>query len=162
MKNTDIAYIAGLIDGEGYLGIKKTPRLYNGRVNPQYQERIQIRMVDEQAIEFITNTFGGTYHKESPHAAKGRPLYCFATTDKQSVKIITTILPYLRVKNRVAETVLRLRSLKDNPDKVAVLTTVKSRWGHDMEVKRWRYSPKHIAECERLWQLCKDINKGIA
>ena len=45
-----LAYIAGLMDGEAYIGIKKSKpyKSLTGRVNPSYHERIQIRMVDEE------------------------------------------------------------------------------------------------------------------
>lgn len=160
MKETDLAYIAGLIDGEGYIGIKKTTTRRNGRVNPQYQERIQIRMVDEPAIKFIADVFGTPYYKEPPNAVRGRPLYCMSTTDRASVRILTAVRPYLKVKARVTDVVFQLRALRNNPHKIAVPRQIKSRWGYEITVKRWQYSPQHIAECERLYQLCKHINSG--
>jgi LAGLIDADG endonuclease. len=72
MKETDIAYIAGLIDGEGYIGIKKD-RGYQcqERKTPGYHARIAIHMVDEQAIKFIAETLGGWYYKENHPRHRG-------------------------------------------------------------------------------------------
>lgn len=159
MIETDIAYIAGLIDGEAYIGIKKEKTLRNGRVNPAYKERIQIRMVDEPAIKFLTETLGGNYHKEKSNAKNGRPLYCYAASDKLAVNILNTILPYLKVKKTVAELVLKLRNLKTNPDVEFVTITMRNRWGKDTQFRRSRHSEKHIEACEELWLKCKKFNK---
>lgn len=48
----ELAYLAGIVDGEGYIGIKRTtPK--NGALRQSYQARIQVRMVDEPAIAFL-------------------------------------------------------------------------------------------------------------
>lgn len=161
MKQTDIAYIAGLIDGEGYIGIRRFKGKTNGRVTPGYQERIQVRMVDEQAINFLADTLGGTYYAEKPHAHKGRPLYCYSASDKIAVRIIRTVLPYLRVKRAVAEKVLAFREFRANPQKIAVQTMMRNRWGKEMPFTRYRHSPEFIAACEFRWQECSNLNHGI-
>jgi len=153
------AYLAGLLDGEAYIGIKKVSTHYNGRVNPAYHERIQVRMVDEPAIKFLTDTLGGNYYKESPSAAQGRPLYCYQASDKMAADVLASLLPYLRVKKAAAEKVLQLRELKDNPDKVAVMVNCKNRWGQMQEVPRKRHSEEHIARCESLYTDCKELNR---
>ena len=52
VTKTDAAYLAGLIDGEGYIGIKKTT-IKKGNASRGYHARIQVRMVDEPAIAFL-------------------------------------------------------------------------------------------------------------
>lgn len=158
MKQTDLSYIAGLLDGEAYIGIKKTTDRQNGRINDGYHERIQVRMVDEPAIKFLKDSFGGNYYKEKPHAAKGRPLYCYQASDLKAYNILKTVLPYLRVKSRVAQTVLCLRELKDNPEYESETQEITSRWKKLVSVRRRHYSPAFIAKMESLWQECKDIN----
>jgi hypothetical protein len=161
MKQTDIAYLAGLIDGEGYIGIKRITSKANGRVNPGYQERIQVRMIDEQAIKFLAETIGGTYYSEKPHAHKGRPLYCFSASDKVAVRIIRTVLPYLRVKRAVAERVLAFREFRSTAEKVPVIIVMRNRWGVDQEFTRYRHSPAYVSACEARWQECSNMNHGI-
>lgn len=161
MKDTDIAYIAGLIDGEGYIGIKRITGKSSGRVNPGYQERIQVRMVDEPAIKFLAETFGGNYYAEKPHAHKGRPLYCFSASDRIAVNILKIVLPFLRVKFHVATQVLAFREFRSTASKVPVKIVMRNRWGVEQEFTRYRYSPEYIAECERRWKECSNINHGI-
>jgi hypothetical protein len=159
-RETDLAYIAGLLDGEAYIGIKRVTTLRNGRVNPAYHPRIQVRMVDEPAIAFLAETLGGTYYKERAAHDNRRTLYCYAASDKLAIGVLESVLPYLRVKREVALAVLSLHDLRKQGDKVAVLTTMKNRWGVEQPFTRWRYSESHIAACESLWQRCSDINHG--
>lgn len=158
MKETDKAYIAGLLDGEAYIGIKKITKPYNGGVNPSYQERIQVRMVDEQSIKFLSEMFGGNYYKEKPNAKNGRPLYCFQASYTKAVKIITEVLPYLKVKREVALKVLELRGLRNNPEKESYIIVMTNRWGFKSEFNRLRLSVAHIERCENLYLACKSLN----
>lgn len=146
MKKTDIAYIAGLVDGEAYIGIKKGPAR-SDCVNMQYHERIQIRMVDEEAISFIANLMGGNYYKEKPSCSGGRPLYCHQANDKSAAKILNILLPYLRVKKRVANKVLELRMMKKKPDRCRGAN------GY------YRHSEKETAGRHQLYLDCKRLNK---
>lgn len=113
MEKIDLAYLAGLIDGEGYIGIKLTRR--KDARSPIYHERIQVRMVHEQAIAFLARRLGGNYYLERPHSAQGRSLYCWQASDALAAKILASLLPFLRVKRTSALTVLRLRKSKADP-----------------------------------------------
>lgn len=119
VKNTTIAYLAGLVDGEGYVGIKKSlSGVRSGRqVNPSYHERIQIRMVDEDAIKLFKEIFGGNYYKETNHSKYSkRPLYCYQASDLIAYKTLKTLYPYLIIKKRQAELCFRLRASKESKE----------------------------------------------
>lgn len=105
-----IIYLAGLMDGESYIGIKRSQSKH--QVSTLYQERIQVRMTEPQGLDLIKEVFGGSYYKEKPHSAKGRPLYCYQASDRQAAKILVAILPYLRIKKRIAEAVLEFHRLR--------------------------------------------------
>ena len=158
MKKTEIAYIAGIVDGEGYIGIKRATNKANGCINPTFHEKIQIRMVDEQAIAFIANCLGGNYYRESASAAHGRPLYCFSASDLIAVRILRVVRPYLRVKLAVAEVVLEHAKARRKRSWISVQMRVKGRWGM-MDTTRRRLSPKYIADCEQRWLRCKKLNR---
>jgi hypothetical protein len=166
LKNSDttLAYIAGLVDGEAYIGIKKT-KAYRcqGRVTPGYHERIQIRMVDEAAIKFISESFGGWYYKEKPNAVKGRPLYCFQASDLSAESILRAILPYLRIKRESAETVLRLRTLKrttsQHRTKITGQRSFPNKYGTIRMVATKCLSDEFVAQCDILYLRCKTLNR---
>jgi len=163
MKKIDLAYIAGLMDGEAYIGIKKSHPYKNltGRVNPGYHERIQIRMVDEAAILFIAKTMGGWHFREKAHCNNGRPLYCYEASDQKATNILKQLLPYLRVKKESAKTTLKLRGLKNKQGhgEEIVIQTNQTRWGKPAKFRRYRFSERQIKEREQLWLQCKQLNK---
>ena len=163
MTEVDLAYIAGLMDGEAYVGIKKT-RAYKcqGRVSPGYHARIQIRMVDEAAIRFIATILGGWYYKEKPSVAQGRPLYCYQTSDAKAEEILRLVLPYLRVKRATAETVLRLRELqghgKEFRTKVTGYRSMPGYRGGPRIMPNLAFSDEYVTMCEQLYVQCKTLN----
>lgn len=164
MKKLDLAYIAGLIDGEGYIGIKKSPPYKcQGKVSPSYHARIQIRMVNEAAIKFISETLGGWYYKEKPSVTNGRPLFCYQASDKSAEVILKTIRPHLRVKDKSADTVLALRALQANSrkhqTKITGYRTLKHWAGKPVKVKNVAHSDEYLAKCESFYLLCKTINR---
>jgi hypothetical protein len=164
MKRTDIAYIAGLVDGEGCIRIKKT-KAYKcqGKVTPSYHAVIQIRMVDEQAIKFIAETLGGWYYREKPSCNNGRPLYCYQASDKKVENILRVLLPYLRVKELAARKVLELRELQNTPrkekrTKIVGYKNFPNSYGTQRMVKVTALSDEYIAKCDTLYEQCKSIN----
>jgi hypothetical protein len=161
---TDIAYCAGLVDGEACIRIHKSPAYKcQGRVNPAYSVRIQLRMIDENAIKFLSETFGGWYYREKAHVNNGRPLFCFQAADLAAEKIIRQLLPYLRVKRPAAETALTLRELQAEGRKHRTKPTGERElmhWsGKPVKIRNMAFSDEYIARCEALYQKSKDLNR---
>ncbi len=144
---TTIAYLAGLIDGEGYIGVKRTMR--KDATSPIYHERIQVRMVHEGAIALLAVTLGGNYYAEKPHANNGRPLFCYQASDAKACAVIERVLPYLIVKRASAENVLRLRVSKNDP-------RARLRGGR---TQRRLMDPAVLAEREEIYLHAKSLNR---
>jgi hypothetical protein len=145
-----LAYLAGIVDGEGYVGLKRSQAYgCQGRRTPGFHERLQVRMVDEPAIKMLADTLGGWYYKEKPNAAKGRPLYCYQASDLAACVVLRKLLPFLSVKARQAKAVLAFRD-----DRAG--------WRKRMEksgdTKRAMYPPAVIAEMEERWMAVKEMN----
>lgn len=143
--NERLAYLAGLVDGEAYIGIKKSKR--KDAVSAIYHERIQLRMVHEASIALLTKTLGGHYYCEKPHCNNGRPLYCWQASDALAAGILRQLLPYLRVKKRSAVTVLRLRASKEDPRARRRGSPAKRTMNRSV-----------LAYRDRLYLLCKSLN----
>ena len=162
-KKTDLAYIAGILDGEGYIGIKRDSSVKKGCANRSYHARIQVRMVDEPAIAFLAETLGGWYYAEKAHLVNGRPLFCYQASDAAAVAILRIVLPYLRVKRGAAEIVLELRAMQDggwkHRTKVVGHRSFPNGYGTVRQVPNLAYSDEYIAECERLWLAAKAFNR---
>jgi hypothetical protein len=132
MKTT-LAYLAGIVDGEGYIGIKKSQR--KDCVSPSFQERIQVRMTKPEAIRLLACTLGGTYYRErKPQVAGRRRLYLWTASDRTARSIMNAL------------TVIMLR---DSKYCAAAMTS--------------RTIPRHvIAHRERLYRECKRLNGRAA
>lgn len=164
----DLAYIAGLVDGEAYIGVKRTAAYRcQGKVTTGFHARIQIRMVDEAAIKFIAETLGGWYYPEKPNAHKGRMLYCYQASDKSAETILRLLLPYLRVKRAVAKVVLSLRDLqaegRKHRTKVVGMRNFPNKYRTVRMVPVTCLSDEYIALCDSMWDRCSALNRvGVA
>jgi hypothetical protein len=147
VQETTLAYLAGLIDGEGYIGVKRTTR--HDAASPIYHERIQIRMVHEGAIALLASTLGGSYYREKPHSNNGRPLYCWQASDALACRILESVMPYLVVKREAAENVLRLRASKNDP-------RARARGG--MRQRRLM-DPAVLTDREAIYLRAKELNR---
>jgi len=164
MKQTDIAYIAGLMDGEGCIRIKKEKAYAcQDRKTPGYHASVQIKMVEEGAIRFVRDMLGGWYYRQKSSVKNGRPLYCWQSSDRQAETILKTILPYLRVKHDQADLVLKLRTLQSNSKKHRTKVTgyrdFPDRFGTVRRVANYSLSDQYVAQCETLFLQCKEFNR---
>ena len=161
-----LAYCAGIVDGEGYLGIKRS-KAYKcqDRQTEGYHACIQVRMVDEPAIRFVSETMGGWYYKEKPHANNGRRLYCWQVTDKSAEMIIRRLLPYLKVKQQQGQLVLSLRALQSSGwahrTKVVGYRNFPNQYGTIRRIANKAFSDEYVAKCYALWHSCRLLN-GLA
>ena len=152
-----IAYIAGIVDGEGYVGIKRSTWGMRNRDDihcPTYSEIVQVKMNCRAVLECIQEQFGGTlttekrvYHSVSGFATK-RIMSVYRATDKVAVRLITAVRPLLIEKARQADCILALRKSKDSK---------KARLRGGMKQKRF-LSQAVLDERERLWAACKAIH----
>lgn len=159
MTETELAYLAGIVDGEGYIGIKTTPAR-GDRVTTGFHARIQVRMTDEPAIALLSQ-LGGSYYRENPHAERGKPLYCWQVSDRLAEQALTALLPYLRVKKQQAETVLELRRLQatGREHRTRLVGTRHLDNGRGVkEVRTFAFSDEYVARCEALRDQVRLLN----
>ena len=149
-RKEKIIYCAGIVDGEGYVAIKKT-KYARHCPSPTYHERIQIRMIDEGVIAFFKELFGGNYYREKPHCKNGKPLYCYQASDLIAYKICKIILPYLIIKKDNAERIMKLRESKYNISK----TQRGGNRGGRSKGKGYTMSQEILDYREKLYQECK-------
>jgi len=164
MIKTEIAYLAGLLDGEGYIGIKRSkPYKPNHEVSVKYSCRVQVRMVEPHGIELLCKLFNGHSYKEKAHCNNGRPLYCYQASDRIAANILKTVLPYLRVKKIQAQKVLELAELKKETSKhrtkLVGYRNMKHWTGKIIQMPNLAYSDEFIGQMESLWQQCISLNR---
>ena len=145
-----LAYLAGVIDSDGYISIKRSTyaaRVLGKNWNPQYQEMVGIKQVSPEAVDLLKAAFGGYRYVERPSARNGRPLHGWQGTNLIAAKALSALRPYLRIKARQADIALRLRVSKDS--KVARL--------RGSPAKR-KQAASVITERERLFAEVRALN----
>lgn len=113
-RETILAYLAGVIDSDGTIGIKRSTyamRVRKDAGQPVYSERVGIKQVEPQAIELLKKTFGGYRGTMRPGTKQSKPLHTWNINSRSAGKAIAELLPYLRIKRRQAENALALRAL---------------------------------------------------
>jgi hypothetical protein len=110
MKNRTKAYMAGLMDTDGTLGI------YDKK-SSGYQASVEFYNDDRLLMEWVVSMFGGSYRikKDPRREAVG---YRWTPTGRQhAVRFLNDILPYLVLKHREAEILLEFYGITgENPE----------------------------------------------
>mgnify|MGYP001569968818 CR=1 FL=1 len=107
---TDLAWAAGILDGEGYIGMTRIKAGIQRRINPSFQTRISVRMVDYSAVKKLYNMFGGTFKNvKPPNSQKHRASFEWFASDLVSDKVLRKVMPYLVTKKSQASLVVGYR-----------------------------------------------------
>lgn len=117
MNTTDIAYAAGSIDADGCITIKRTSQRLRNKGDCKsvcFSPRITLGQVTPQVPEFLRSSFGGCIYLTKPGTSNSRPMYKWMISDKSAAAAAEIILPFLKIKSRQAECVIRLQSLRNN------------------------------------------------
>ena len=96
MNETDIAWAAGLFEGEGCIGLNRT----NGRSYPQ----LQINLTDADVIRRFQRIVGGTLN--GPYSTQGhKDRWVWAANGLHARRVLATLAPFLgeRRTARMAE-----------------------------------------------------------
>lgn len=99
-READLAYLAGLIDGEGCISIK------HNKQNNVYFPWIAVGMTQLEGIELLVETFGGKVREDRTSNRKS-VMYRWEQNKRDVVMhVLQSVLPYLRVKKALAILVL--------------------------------------------------------
>jgi len=105
MKRTDLAYVAGLIDGEGCI---TTSRQANKSGSVYHTIILHVEMADREPLEFAQTTLGGKIYHRGIRSNWGKPHWCWRASGEEVTRIIKPLLPYLILKRPQAVIALRI------------------------------------------------------
>jgi hypothetical protein len=112
-KQTDLAYMAGIVDGEGcfYIGLipKKTG---DGYINEHYRGLMKIDNTCFDLIEWLDNIFSGTASAVTRTTSSRkfeREVFSWIATGDRLLDVCEQILPYLVIKKRQCEIMINFR-----------------------------------------------------
>lgn len=110
MNDTDLAYAAGIIDGEGTILITH----YKERPNRQagYRVVVEVGMCDSAVPMWLYAKFGGRLKDYERPNIKHRRVYRWNNADSKAVEFLRLILPYLKTKKAQAEIAIEYQEIK--------------------------------------------------
>jgi len=103
MSQTDAAYIAGLVDGEGTVTLSRRHRSENRHVV------ISISNTDRPLLEYVLNSVGaGKITNKRTSQTHHTPSYTYTISNRQALALLSQILPYLKTyKAKRSDIILR-------------------------------------------------------
>ncbi len=112
MNATDRAYIAGLLDGEGCIGVDKIKSRHSAR-ELDFKLRIIITNCNSDVLFWLKQTVGSgcVYQYKKSGNKNWRPVHRWQVVSEQARAFLLEVYPYLRIKKEIAEIVLQLPKL---------------------------------------------------
>ena len=110
-KELDLAYYAGLFDGEGCIHIGKTHVKKGGLL---YQLACKIAMYNLPVLEEFKSHFGGSirHDKKDPIHNKYGLLVTWTIYSSRATTFLSQIMPHLRIKKPQAELAIQFQANK--------------------------------------------------
>ena len=91
LAQTDAAYIAGIIDGEGTLSLSRKHKSDNRQLV------ISISNTERQLLEYVLGVVGtGKLTNKKTYKDKHTPSFTYSVTNRQALDLLKQITPYLK------------------------------------------------------------------
>lgn len=111
---TTLAYVAGLVDGEGTITIRRHNR-GRGSGLEEYGAWLSIAQKNLEILYWVKELFGrGSVVQHKLSASVKHEMHHWSIGYHSAVAIIEALYPYLRIKRRQAEIVMEFAALKQS------------------------------------------------
>ena len=105
----ELGYLAGIVDGEGYIGANAG----NDCLHRFSRFQLRVAMCDPQPAELLADLYGGAIQIHARPAGR-RTLFVWDSYGDRAAGVLADLLPYLRVKRGQAEALLEARNTFHN------------------------------------------------
>lgn len=133
----NISYFAGIIDGEGSIGIEHLSPTKN-RSKSYYVCRLTVINTNKDLMESLKNFFGGTYDQRKKIEGR-RICYRWHIFGKELESALNQLIPHLFIKKPQA---LILKQYRETVGKTG-----------------WKVSDSILEKRKEFWIRCKELNK---
>lgn len=118
----DLAYFAGLFDGEGSISIAKVKctRIRNPSVSFYYRLQVCLVNNDRPVVEWLKSQFGGSICVRNMKGAR-METHCWSCCCQQGLRFLQQVFPYLHIKRRQAEVAIKFQLGKRSPKGIVQL-----------------------------------------
>lgn len=108
MSKLTAAYLAGFVDGEGYISLKREVHDYRGEKVIYFTAVLKVANTNKEIIEWCKASFGGwIYTRIWKNGENRKTGYIWQLTGKNLEPFLVMIYPYLRIKKEQAKLVLK-------------------------------------------------------
>jgi len=145
------AYLAGVMDSDGWFTIKRHAANSAYRDSYTYSEYAGCGQTSAEAVELLRAEFGGTIRlRQRKTEGDWKPMYYWVVSNRLAAAVARDLRPHLRVKAAHAELLLALRDSKERPSNRT--RTVAGR------PKGRSLAPEVIAERHALYERIRSMN----
>ena len=108
MKDSEIAYLAGLFDGEGSVMYKQYLEKRKNRPNPMFcwRIRLDVAMTDKQTIKHIYDTLMVGWWGPRTVRPGRKPQWRWSTSFRGAKQVAKLFLPYAITKKKVLQKIV--------------------------------------------------------
>jgi len=107
MKETEKAYIAGLVDGEGCISICRRKKKQRNNSNWYYEPQVAVTNTDRRLLDFLIDLYGGWIAIVKGKKDNHKTGYHWKITGDNMRTLLKDILPYLKSKEKQAKILLQ-------------------------------------------------------
>lgn len=116
MTETEKAYIAGIIDGEGSIILKHNRQL-NRRGDGFYEcysLLVSVGNTDTELLEWLRSFGGKVYLGRKGDGGSRKPMYQWQLHTRKAAELLSVIYPYLIIKKKKAAAALFFQEMRGN------------------------------------------------
>ena len=111
VKDTDLAYLAGVLDSDGLITISKiaaAPHVKNG--SPHYFAKVDVQMSERETIEHLAKLYDRNIMVKKPSANMVKQAYRISWQAKIAAGLIEQVMPYLILKRPQAVVLMEFQA----------------------------------------------------
>lgn len=107
----EVAYLAGLIDGEGHINIRRMKPAKETH-NPTHSVRVTVTNTDEKMIDWLVDTVGGSKHLREREEENWSDSWNWEVYGDNAEQLLDAVRPYLVTKRTHADLGIMLQGTK--------------------------------------------------
>jgi hypothetical protein len=160
MSKLTAAYLAGFVDGEGYISLKRDFHNYRGEKVIYFTAVLKVANTNKEIIEWCKASFGGWIYKRIwKNGENHKDAYCWQLTGSNLEPFLKKILPYLKIKKEQAKLVLeKIKNQKLNELPYKNISRINDRRLDKMD-RNSEYRTEIRKENENLYWKLRGLNK---
>ena len=138
MEEADLAYLAGIIDGEGCIRIRRRRRGSYWC----YYSYIRVAMTNQSVLMLLQYHLGGYVGKQTKLPSHRKEQYYWGIECRAAIIALQKLLPYLKIKKAEAELAIKFNAAMKPYSKPRGVASLNPSEREELEKVRYEYFTK--------------------